>query len=103
MLIEKVCQFALASDAKFTIKTIADSLFVNKNYLADTFKKETGLTLGDYLTEVKIYRAKVLLQTTQLKLYEISDLLGYRHAEYFSRVFKKETGLTPQNYREKHS
>ncbi|GEN56148.1 hypothetical protein GCM10012290_06980 [Halolactibacillus alkaliphilus] len=103
VLIEKVCSFALASDEKFTIKTIADSLFVNKNYLADTFKKETGITLGDYLTKVKIKRAQVLLQTTQLKLYEISDQLGYRHPEYFSRVFKKETGLTPQTYRDQHA
>lgn len=99
-LIEKVCQFALTTDDKVTIKMIADALFVNKNYLADTFKKETGLTLGDYLIQVKIYRAKVLLLTTTDKLYEISDRLGYRNPEYFSRVFKKETGLTPLQFRD---
>lgn len=99
-LIEKVCQFALTTDDKVTIKMIADALFVNKNYLADTFKKETGVTLGDYLIQVKIYRAKVLLLTTKAKLYEISDRLGYRNPEYFSRVFKKEAGLTPLQFRE---
>ncbi len=99
-LIEKVCQFALTTDEKYTIKTIAEALYVNKNYLADTFKKETGLTLGDYLTQVKIYRAKVLILTTKAKLYEISDRLGYRSPEYFSRVFKKETGQTPHQFRE---
>lgn len=99
-LIEKVCQFALTTDDKVTIKMIADALFVNKNYLADTFKKETGLTLGDYLIQVKIYRAKVLLSTTKAKLYEISDQLGYHNPDYLSRVFKKETGLTPLQFRE---
>lgn len=100
-LITEISSLILATPKQRTIKDIAESLFMNKNYLADEFKKETGQTLNDYMNQVAVSRAKMLALTSDLKNYEIAHALGFQHADYFCRLFKKFTGETLSDYRKK--
>ncbi|MNW62789.1 HTH-type transcriptional activator Btr [compost metagenome] len=64
------------------------------------FKQETGETLFEYLTKVRIEQAKNLLKDPQNKLYEVCYAVGYTDPSHFSKLFKKITGSTPSAYRE---
>lgn len=63
------------------------------------FKAATGVTLIDYLQDVRIEEAKRLLETTKLAAEEISVEVGYQDASFFRRLFSRRTGLTPSGYR----
>ncbi|SFA77628.1 two-component system, response regulator YesN [Cohnella sp. OV330] len=81
---------------------IAKAVFRNPAYLSRLFRKETGMSLTDYIAQAKIERAKRLLTDTNDKISNIAEGLGYMHFSYFAKLFKKVTGVTPQDYRKKH-
>jgi two-component system response regulator YesN len=81
---------------------IAGSVYRNPAYLSRLFRKETGLSLTDYIVQAKIEKAKRLLMETNDKISNIAEGLGYVHFSYFAKLFKKVAGLTPQEYRKKH-
>lgn len=83
---------------KITLGQAASALSLSQGYLSSTFKKQTGKGFSDYVTEVKIEKAKELIQTHDYMMYEISDMLGFDTQYYFSAVFKKITGQTPTEY-----
>ena len=85
----------------FGVEELAESLQFNKSYLIRRFKKETGLSPGKYLQDVRISRAKELLARPQHSLEAIAALSGFSCANYFCKVFKKITGETPTEYRNK--
>ena len=68
-------------------------------YLSHTFHKATGVTLFDYITNERIQKAKQLLKTTHLKIFEVAQESGYQDQRYFCQVFKKKTGTTAAEYR----
>jgi len=68
-------------------------------YFSVMFKKETGQNFINYLTNIRIEKAKELLRSTNLKSYEIAYQVGYDNPTYFSTVFKKLTGMTPLDYK----
>ncbi len=82
-----------------TLNKIANIAYVNPNYFCEVFKNQTGENFVDYLTRVRIEKAKSLLRDISMKTYEISRLVGYESSEYFSKVFKKLVGVTPSEYR----
>ncbi|WP_169090543.1 helix-turn-helix domain-containing protein [Paenibacillus sp. PL91] len=82
-----------------SISALADTLQVSPNYLSTLFRKEAKLTFTDYLTQVRIEKAKELLTSTQLKSYEIAELTGFSDDSYFSRAFKNKTGVRPNEFR----
>lgn len=84
-----------------SISDIARSLNISTYYLMHTFKKQTGITVGDLKTSLQLSKAKVLLREKQKSITEISSLCGFENSDYFSRVFKKEMGISPTQYREK--
>jgi two-component system, response regulator YesN len=84
-----------------SVVTIAEKIELRSTYLSTLFKKETGITLGEYIEFVRIEKAKELLKNQYLKLTEISSAVGYNNANYFSTVFKKVTGIFPSDYRRK--
>lgn len=99
-IINKVCEYVIQNiDRELTLKTISDKFFISKNYLSFLFKQETGENFLDYLTKIKMERAKFLLKEANYKAYEVSNILGYSETTYFSRLFKKHTGFTPTEYR----
>jgi two-component system response regulator YesN len=86
-----------ASD--MTLQHIAERFFISRENVSRKFKQITGENLSDYLTGLRVDKAKALLQNTNLRSSQISELVGYEDEKYFSRVFKKATGLTPREYR----
>ncbi|WP_233530995.1 AraC family transcriptional regulator [Paenibacillus alkalitolerans] len=68
--------------------------------LSRAFKHIAGINFVDYLTQLRIDRAKELLRTTDLKINDVAEQIGYQHS-YFNRIFKKYEGVTPSQYREK--
>lgn len=86
-----------------TIDKIAKQVFMNPTYFCEFFKNETGETVLDYVTRTRLVKAKELLLSTEFKVYEISEKVGYSDTKYFSKLFKKHFGELPTKYREKFS
>lgn len=100
-IVSQVCKCVLTNvDSEISLKSVSDTLFMNKTYISETFKLKTGMLFVEYITMVKMERAKKLITEGKHKIYEISDKLGYKDVEYFSRLFKKYTGSTPAEYRQ---
>ncbi|WP_426348535.1 response regulator [Alloiococcus sp. CFN-8] len=85
-----------------SINSIASAVYLTPQYLCKLYKKETGKTVNDFITQVRIEASKALLRDRRYKLYEIAERIGYNDANYYARVFKKITGLNPSDYRELH-
>jgi two-component system response regulator YesN len=83
-----------------TLQQVADHVHVSKNYFSILFKQTTGQNFIDYLINLRIERAKELLMTTELKVYEVAEQSGFNDTKYFSKLFKKVTGVSPVDYRE---
>ena len=84
---------------KMDVGMLADELHVSPKYLSPLFARETGQTLTSYITELRIDEAKRLLETTDMSLLEISEMLSFCSQSYFCTVFKGITGVTPNVYR----
>ncbi|WP_186763904.1 helix-turn-helix domain-containing protein [Planomicrobium sp. CPCC 101079] len=84
-----------------TIEKIAGHVYMNPTYFCECFKSETGETVLDFVTRSRINRARELILTTNLKVYEISEEVGYTDTKYFSKLFRKYYGDLPSKYREK--
>jgi two-component system response regulator YesN len=93
------CKYVLENtDAQISLQILSKKLFISSSYLSLLFKEKTGINLIDYITFVKMERAKILLGDFNLKNYEIADKLGFS-IEYFSKLFKKTFSITPTKYR----
>lgn len=86
-------------DKKISLELISKLVYVNKSYLSYIFKQETSKSFVDFLTEVKMDRAKILLMDKKNKIYQVSNQIGYSDSEYFSKVFKNKVGVSPSEYR----
>ncbi|PLS09592.1 AraC family transcriptional regulator [Neobacillus cucumis] len=86
-------------DCDIQMKDIAADVNLHPGYLHRIFKKHTGLTVMEYLTSVRMEKAKMLLSETDIPLIEISDYIGINSRQYFSSLFKKHTHQTPVEYR----
>lgn len=84
---------------RIILQDIANTFGVSPNYLGQIFKKHMNIGITEYITNQKINESKKLLKETNLKIYEISDQLGFENAYYFSKVFKKMTKWSPKDYR----
>ncbi len=77
----------------------ADEVNLNPSILSKVFKEFTGWNFIDYLTSIRVGKAKELLIETDTKIKDIAEGIGYKHS-YFNRIFKKFEGVTPSQYRE---
>lgn len=82
-----------------TLDEIGNRLNMTPEYLGTLFHKEMGISFSAYMKEYRIGKAKELLCTTQMKLYEIAERVGYSDPKYFSKVFKEATGQLPNEFR----
>jgi len=85
---------------KLTLHDIAENVQLSEGYLCARFSKETGKGFLEFLNEVRIEQAKILLKQTNLKVYEIAEKVGYSNTKYFTDVFKKITGMAPLKFKE---
>lgn len=83
---------------KLTLNKVSEVFNISPSYLSVVFSKYNDVGFNDYISQCKIEEAKRLMKTGEYKVYEISDMLGYENAFYFSRVFKKVTGVAPRDY-----
>ncbi len=84
---------------RIVLQDIADNFGVSPNYLSQLFKRFEQIGISEYITNLKIRKAKELLKDGSLKIYEVADRLGFESAFYFSKVFKKMTGVAPKDFR----
>lgn len=88
---------------RITTEQLAEAVGRNRTYLCACFKEETGLSVGDYITQIKMDEAMRLLRFTNKPLHAIAEHLGYATQSYFQKVFKKQVGVTPLEYRRQQS
>ncbi len=88
------------ADPNLLLNDVAAKANLSPNYFSAVFSEEFGESFKDYLTRLRMERAKELLLTTNLKCSEIANQSGYNDAHYFSHVFRKNVGLPPQQFRQ---
>ena len=85
-----------------SLESVADLFFLNKNYASTLFKAKSGVKFIDYLTHIRVEKAKELLREGFLKIQDIALMVGYQDAPHFNRAFKEVTGLSPSLYRKQN-
>ncbi|MGP4038591.1 response regulator transcription factor [Gracilibacillus sp. D59] len=95
-LVEKMMEFIHQHlHENITLQDIADELYISRNYLGQIFKKIVGEPYKNYITRVRMEKAKKLIQEGNNLIYEVSESVGYDNPAYFSTIFKKFIGYTP--------
>ncbi len=84
---------------ELSLSELAKRCSISENHLSTTFRRETGMTVTDYINQTRIKQALILLNTTSLPIGEIASRCGFFDANYFSRIFKRLQGRTPREYR----
>lgn len=82
-----------------TLQSVAQELNIHPVWLSRLFKRETGQNFLDYITDIRMEKAKELLRHTSLKIYEIAEEIGYQEIQYFGKLFKKRMNMTPKEFR----
>jgi two-component system response regulator YesN len=83
-----------------TLESISEYVSMNKNYFCSFFKKHTGENFWNYITRIRIEKAKDLLAKSNIKANIVGEKVGYKNASHFGRVFKQIVGLTPAEYKQ---
>lgn len=86
---------------KLTTSQLASMCYLSEGYFCRFFKKATGRTVAEYITEVRVEKASVMLRSTDSTIADIAFNTGFDDANYFARVFRKTTGFSPSCYRKK--
>ncbi|SHH73545.1 response regulator transcription factor [Clostridium grantii] len=89
------------ADANLSLGEVASLAGLNERYFSSKFKKECGKSFIEYLQSIRINKAKKLMEGTTMKVYEISEAVGYKNVEHFTRVFKKTVGQSPKAFMDK--
>ena len=82
-------------DNELSVERIAHNIYLDSSYIRRVFAKELDTTVTDYLTNIRLQKARELLCSGNIKLAEISEMVGYSDAGYFSKCFKKKFGVSP--------
>jgi two-component system response regulator YesN len=100
-IIEQIIRYMRENfDKEINLNIVADHFGKNNSYLSVLFKKETGQNFLDYLTMIRMEKAKELLAQHRYKIQEVAGRVGYSNAKHFCMVFKKVVGISPTQYRE---
>ena len=97
--VEYICRSFRNPD--LSLNDVAAYVHLSPGYLSGEFKRETGVTLKSYLTDIRIEAAKKMMEDGNYKIYEICSAVGYNSSQYFSQAFYKKTGMFPTEYSKK--
>lgn len=103
-LIEKTINFIKSNYQRdLPVDEISSHVFLSSRYLNSIFKAETGLTISEYITKLRMETAKELILNNHMKINEVSKAVGYNNIQSFIRLFKKHYCMTPVDFRRKFS
>lgn len=103
-IIEKVKEYVdEALHQNITLKQISNNLHFNCSYLGQKFKFQENMTFNEYLLQQRMEKAKLLLENTDMKVYEIANEIGYTEMDWFYKKFKAYTGVSANEYRKMFS
>ena len=85
-------------EERLTLNEVAAVFGLSPNYLSVLFKKTCNVGFSEYITQMKVSKAKSMLLDQDLRVYEVADRLGFESAFYFSKVFKKVAGVSPREF-----
>lgn len=101
-LIKKAYEYIDSNYSKdISLSEISEKLNISSYYFSKLFKDETGEGFVEYLTRLRIDKAREMLKDPEKSIKEICSECGYSDPNYFSRIFKKSTGMTPTEYKER--
>lgn len=100
-LVENTINYVAAhyQEPALSLQVIADEMHISPQYVSRMFKTSMGITIMEYITRIRMKQATRLLLTTNLKVYEIAEQVGYTSQHYFSNAFKKMHGMSPVEYK----
>lgn len=103
-MIDQVLQYVEENyNTALSTRDIAGRFFMNTSYFSKLFHEQMGCTFSNYLINVRVEKAKMMLTQTNMKLYDIAEAVGYTNVQYFSTIFKEKEGLTPFAFRQMRS
>ena len=88
-------------DRNIRAQELADMVGYSVTYFTRRFREETGFGISDYVKAARIERAKILLETSEDSVQEISEKLGFTTRNYFTKCFREIAGMTPVEYRKR--
>lgn len=101
--IQSICYYIQQHLAEsLSIGELAKRVGYTEYYFSHKFKKETGVSVNEYISNEKINKAKLLLSGTNERIQDISDSLAYSNRSYFYSCFQKKVGLSPTEYRKQY-
>ena len=103
-MIDQVLQYVEENyNTALSTRDIAGRFFMNTSYFSKLFHEQMGCTFSNYLINVRVEKAKMMLTQTNMKLYDIAEAVGYTNVQYFSTIVKEKEGLAPSAFRQMRS
>lgn len=87
---------------QLSLKSVANNIYLNNYYLSHLFRSEMNMTFSDYLNKIRMEESIALMKSSNMKVQEIAEAVGYRDANYFTKAFKKYYSMTPKKYMNMH-
>jgi two-component system response regulator YesN len=97
--VQKVKTYIHEHYKEATLEKAAQIVYMNPYYLSKYFKTKTGENFSEYVTRVRMNTAIELLKDIKYKTYEVSEMVGYSNAKYFTRTFRRYFGQSPREFR----
>ena len=100
-MVERLCEIVRHQYKDISLQGIAKMVYLSPYYISRMFKAKTGKNFYDYVLMVRMEAAMEMLKTTDLKVYEIAERVGYRNQKNFTKIFKRFYANNPSEYRKK--
>lgn len=97
--IRKVMDYCQNNYKDGSLEELSEQLFLNPSYLSTLIRQKTGHTFSEYLMDIRMQQAALFLQDPEIKIYAVSEMVGYTNQNNFSRVFRNHFHMSPSEYR----
>ena len=99
VVFEEVCDYIETHYPSIHTQELMDLFHFQKDYFNRLIKKKTGMTYSEYLQDIRLKKARQLLDETNLSVSDITEQIGYHNKGYFYKIFTRKYGMTPAQYR----